>query len=105
MDTYKYLFKQVDLKPSFTSLHVEYLKPCNSQVEDTNTLVSELLKVTAKEQGLLEQCKDFLTTLAAMQVNLANLLIFLFCKLIILHLFFVILWMINLSNLLTGQGL
>ncbi|KAF5448253.1 hypothetical protein F2P56_028807 [Juglans regia] len=40
-----------------------------SKVEDANTLVSELVKVTAKEQVLLEQCKDFLSTLAAMQVK------------------------------------
>lgn len=42
---------------------------CHSQVEDMNSLVTELVKVTAKEQVLLEQSKDFLSALAAMQVN------------------------------------
>lgn len=40
-------------------------------MEETNSLVTELVKVTAKERILLEQCKDFLSTLGAMQVNLA----------------------------------
>lgn len=34
-----------------------------------NSLVAELVKVTGKERILLEQCKDFLSTLAAMQVS------------------------------------
>ena len=34
-----------------------------------NSLVVELVKVTGKERILLEQCKDFLSTLAAMQVS------------------------------------
>lgn len=38
------------------------------QVEELNTLVSELAKVTAKEQASLEQCKDFLSMIATMQV-------------------------------------
>ncbi|KAI4295754.1 hypothetical protein L6164_035765 [Bauhinia variegata] len=40
-----------------------------SKVEETNSLVAELVKVTAKERFLLEQCKDFLSSLAAMQVK------------------------------------
>lgn len=40
-----------------------------SKVEETNALVTELVKVTAKERVLLEQCKDFLSTLGAMQVK------------------------------------
>jgi hypothetical protein len=35
-----------------------------------NSLVTELMNVTAKEKVLLEQSKDFLSTLAAMKVNL-----------------------------------
>lgn len=34
-----------------------------------NSLVAELVKVNGKERILLEQCKDFLSTLAAMQVS------------------------------------
>lgn len=40
-----------------------------SQVEETNSVVAELVKVTAKERILLQQCEDFLSTLAAMQVS------------------------------------
>ncbi|KAK4258829.1 hypothetical protein QN277_005231 [Acacia crassicarpa] len=40
-----------------------------SKVEETNSLVAELVKVTTKEKFLLEQCKDFLSSLAAMQVK------------------------------------
>ncbi|KAG6652188.1 QWRF motif-containing protein 2-like [Carya illinoinensis] len=40
-----------------------------SKVEDMNSLATELVKVTAKEQVLLEQSKDFLSALAAMQVK------------------------------------
>lgn len=35
-----------------------------------NSLVTELMNVTTKEKVLLEQSKDFLSTLAAMKVNL-----------------------------------
>lgn len=38
------------------------------QVEETNCLVAEILKVTSKERFMLEQCNDFLSSLAAMQV-------------------------------------
>lgn len=54
----------------------------HSQVEEMNSLVTELVKVTANEQVLLEQCKDFLSTLAAMQVNLA-LIFFLIIQLLL----------------------
>ena len=33
-----------------------------------NSLVAELVNVTAKERHMLEQCKDFLSTLATVQV-------------------------------------
>jgi hypothetical protein len=39
-----------------------------------NSLVDELANVSAKERALLDQCKDFLSTVAAMQV------IVLFCS-------------------------
>lgn len=38
-------------------------------MEETNCLVAEILKVTSKERFLLEHCKEFLSSLAAMQVN------------------------------------
>ena len=38
-----------------------------------NSLVSELVKVTTTERLVLEQCKDILSTLSAMQVSLAML--------------------------------
>lgn len=41
----------------------------SKQVEETNCLVAEILKVTSKERFLLQQCKDFLSSLAAMQVK------------------------------------
>ncbi|GAU15002.1 hypothetical protein TSUD_47970 [Trifolium subterraneum] len=41
----------------------------SSKVEETNCLVAEILKVTSKERYLLQQCKDFLSSLAAMQVK------------------------------------
>lgn len=41
----------------------------SSKVEETNCLVAEILKVTSKEKFLLEQCKEFLSSLAAMQVK------------------------------------
>ncbi|KAG5625253.1 hypothetical protein H5410_010471, partial [Solanum commersonii] len=44
-------------------------KKCWGEVEELNSLVSELAKVTAKEQASLEQCKDFLTMIATMQVK------------------------------------
>ncbi|KAA8545783.1 hypothetical protein F0562_020766 [Nyssa sinensis] len=40
-----------------------------SKVEEVNSLVAELAKVTTKERVALEQCKDFLSMLAAMQVK------------------------------------
>ncbi|XP_048337455.2 QWRF motif-containing protein 2 [Ziziphus jujuba] len=39
------------------------------KVEEVNTLVAELVKVTAKERIMLEQCQEFLSTIAAMQVK------------------------------------
>ncbi|KAH7518089.1 hypothetical protein FEM48_Zijuj09G0133700 [Ziziphus jujuba var. spinosa] len=39
------------------------------KVEEVNTLVAELVKVTAKERIMLEQCQEFLSTIAAMQVS------------------------------------
>ncbi|KAI7990553.1 QWRF motif-containing protein 2 [Camellia lanceoleosa] len=44
-----------------------------SKAEDMNSLVSELSKVIAKERALLEQCKDFLSVLAALQVKHCSL--------------------------------
>lgn len=41
----------------------------SSKVEEMNSLVSELVKVTTTERLALEQCKDFLSTLSAMQVK------------------------------------
>ncbi|XP_057782919.1 QWRF motif-containing protein 2-like [Salvia miltiorrhiza] len=38
-------------------------------VEKVNTLLTELAQVTAKERALLEQCTDFISLLAAMQVR------------------------------------
>ncbi|KAA8528476.1 hypothetical protein F0562_035831 [Nyssa sinensis] len=40
-----------------------------SKVEQVNLLVAELANVTAKERALLDQCKDILSTLTAMQVK------------------------------------
>ncbi|KAH6823647.1 QWRF motif protein [Perilla frutescens var. hirtella] len=37
-------------------------------VEEVNTLVSEVAQVSAKERALLEQCTDFISLLAAMQM-------------------------------------
>ncbi|XVF67456.1 hypothetical protein PTKIN_Ptkin10aG0123200 [Pterospermum kingtungense] len=53
----------------------------SSKVEEMNSLVNELMSVTAKERVLLEQCKDFLSMLAAIQVNKAFCSIFqaIFC--------------------------
>lgn len=36
-----------------------------------NSLTAELMSVTAKEMALLEQCKDFSSTLSALQVYIA----------------------------------
>ncbi|KAL9333626.1 hypothetical protein Peur_073765 [Populus x canadensis] len=41
----------------------------SSKVEDMNSLVAELVNVTAKERHMLQQCKDFLSTLATVQVK------------------------------------
>ncbi|OIW06882.1 hypothetical protein TanjilG_19531 [Lupinus angustifolius] len=41
----------------------------SSKVEETNCLVAEMLKITSKERFLLKQCKDSLSTLAAIQVK------------------------------------
>ncbi|KAJ6948855.1 hypothetical protein NC651_003001 [Populus alba x Populus x berolinensis] len=41
----------------------------SSKVEDMNSLVAELLNVTAKERRMLEQCKGFLSALAIVQVK------------------------------------
>ena len=38
-------------------------------MEELNFLVAELAQVRGKERALLEQCKDFLSVLAAMQVR------------------------------------
>lgn len=38
-------------------------------IEEANALVTELAQVTAKERALLEQCTDFISLLAAMQVQ------------------------------------
>ncbi|KAJ0010967.1 hypothetical protein Pint_33807 [Pistacia integerrima] len=42
-------------------------------VENMNSLMAELMNVTAKERFFLEQCKDFSSTLAAMQVKNCSL--------------------------------
>ncbi|XP_024035261.1 QWRF motif-containing protein 2 isoform X5 [Citrus clementina] len=39
------------------------------QVENMNSLTAELMSVTAKEMALLEQCKDFSSTLSALQIK------------------------------------
>ncbi|KAF2320932.1 hypothetical protein GH714_032016 [Hevea brasiliensis] len=41
----------------------------SSKVEEINSLVAEIVNMTAKEKYFLEQCKGFLLTLAAMQVK------------------------------------
>ncbi|KAL1801965.1 hypothetical protein ACET3Z_030612 [Daucus carota] len=43
------------------------------KVEELNFLVAELAQVRGKERALLEQCKDFLSVLAAMQVKYCSL--------------------------------
>ncbi|KAK9176650.1 hypothetical protein WN944_028669 [Citrus x changshan-huyou] len=43
----------------------------SSKVENMNSLTAELMSVTAKEMALLEQCKDFSSTLSALQVYIA----------------------------------
>lgn len=52
---------------------------CPFQVEELNSLVSELAKVAAKEQASLEQCKDFLSMIATMQVMQQPFHVFFFC--------------------------
>jgi hypothetical protein len=47
-------------------------KICHSQVEDMNSLVADLLNVTAKERRMLEQCKGFLSALAIVQVTVIS---------------------------------
>ncbi|VFQ68388.1 unnamed protein product [Cuscuta campestris] len=44
-----------------------------AKVEEVNILVTELAKMTAKERVLLEQCKEFLSMLATMQVKYCSL--------------------------------
>ncbi|KDO57870.1 hypothetical protein CISIN_1g0070711mg, partial [Citrus sinensis] len=41
----------------------------SSKVENMNSLTAELMSVTAKEMALLEQCKDFSSTLSALQIK------------------------------------
>ena len=55
------------------------------QVDEVNSLVIELAKVTAKERALLEQCKDFLAVLAAMQVNTSHLFLFFIQAIYLIH--------------------
>ncbi|CAK9166815.1 unnamed protein product [Ilex paraguariensis] len=57
--------------PRIGYLPVEHmqLQYNEKQVEDVNSLATELAKVTAKERALLEQCKDFLSMLTAAQVK------------------------------------
>ncbi|CAI9769991.1 unnamed protein product [Fraxinus pennsylvanica] len=43
------------------------------RVEEADSLVTELAKVTAKERALLEQCTDFISMIAAMQVKETSL--------------------------------
>lgn len=43
------------------------------QVEEVNSLVSELAKVTKKERALLEQYTDFVSRLAALQVYIYHI--------------------------------
>ncbi|KAK8529839.1 hypothetical protein V6N12_060606 [Hibiscus sabdariffa] len=43
----------------------------SSEVKEVNSLVNELVSVAANERVLLEQCKDHLSMLAAIQVKLA----------------------------------
>ena len=42
---------------------------CDSQVEEVNSLATEVASVTLKEQAFLNECKDILSMLVAMQVN------------------------------------
>ncbi|KAJ4964908.1 hypothetical protein NE237_016757 [Protea cynaroides] len=44
-----------------------------SKVEEVNTLATELANLTAQERALLDQCKDLLSTLAALQVKNCSL--------------------------------
>ncbi|KAJ8763447.1 hypothetical protein K2173_002330 [Erythroxylum novogranatense] len=45
------------------------IRSLSCKVEETNSLVAEIVNVTAKERLMLEQCKDFLSSLTAMQVK------------------------------------
>ncbi|KAL7245377.1 hypothetical protein ACSBR2_000663 [Camellia fascicularis] len=40
-----------------------------TKVDQVNSLASQLANITAKERGLLDQCKDLLSTLTALQVK------------------------------------
>ncbi|KAI3972724.1 hypothetical protein MKX01_019382 [Papaver californicum] len=44
-----------------------------SKVEEVNSLVAELANVSSQERALLDQCKDLMSTLAAMQVKECSL--------------------------------
>ncbi|XP_057494797.1 QWRF motif-containing protein 2-like isoform X1 [Actinidia eriantha] len=55
----------IDVMQSMTSSLCSIL----SRVEDVNSLVAELAKVIVNERALLQQCKDFMSMLAAMQVK------------------------------------
>ncbi|KAL9174296.1 hypothetical protein ABFS82_02G043000 [Erythranthe guttata] len=59
----------VDIMQAMTS-SIYLLLPT---VEEVNSLVSELAKVTTKERALLEQCTDLISLLAAMQVKDSSL--------------------------------
>lgn len=45
----------------------------SSEVGNVNDLIAELARVTSQERGMLDQCRDFLSTIAAMQVNESSL--------------------------------
>ncbi|KAL8554695.1 hypothetical protein ACS0TY_002761 [Phlomoides rotata] len=59
----------VDIMQAMTS-SIHLLLP---MVEEVNSLVSEVAKVATKEQALLEQCTEFISVLAAMQVKDSSL--------------------------------
>lgn len=48
----------------------------DAQVEEMNSFLAELVNIAAKEQLSLVQCKDFLSTLTAMQVKIADICCF-----------------------------
>lgn len=66
-----------------------------------NSLLSELMRVTATERVVLEQCKDFLSTLSAMQVSLVVYFIFFPFKVSLFPSSFSIAFLF----IVTGQGL